>query len=142
MTLNLLDRICFLSYQLESNLHQHNGITERFNCMIQERARAFLFESGFLAIFWGLAFEAARYIYNHTPHYTVEFLTPSKKLFSKIPNFDYIKLFYTQAFVKVKNVAKGRKMDSRSTKMCVAVYTDTGYILYHPIKRSSLLMSW
>lgn len=114
----------------ELNMHEHNGTSECFNCTIKEKVRALLFESDFPATFWGLIFQAACHIYNRTPHSVVDFLTPYEKIFRKIPDLWYLKLFRAQAFVRMENVPTGRKMDSRLTKMYVAGYTDIGYILY------------
>lgn len=140
-TLSVLQEFGIALQCSEPNLHQHNGTAERFNRTIQERARALLFQSGFPATFWGLAFQAACYIYNRTPHYAIDFLTPNEKLFGKIPDLGYLKLFGARAFVKVENVPKGKKMDSRSTKMYVAGYTETGYTLYDPKTKKTIQSS-
>ena len=76
----------------EAYCHEHNGLVERMNRTLQERARALLFESGFPTNLWGMAVHTACYIYNRTPHSGIDFITPFEKLYSKIPDVSNIKM--------------------------------------------------
>ena len=119
----------------EPNQHEHNGTVERFHRTIQARARSMLFESGFPIQFWDYVFEAACYAYNRSPHSSVDLLTPYEKLYGKQPINRYVKLYGSQAEVKIENIPKGNKTAPRSKTMYLLGYTDTGYIFYDPQTR-------
>lgn len=123
--------------QSEPHCHEHNGFIERMNRMIQERARALLFEAGFPASLWGLAFHAATYIYNRTPHSRIDFITPYEMLYSKQPDLSYLKVFGSRAYVLDEQIPNGKKLQSRCNKSYLVGYTNTGYTLFDPTTKKT-----
>ena len=81
---------------------EHNGVAERFNKTIQEKVRAYMFDSGLRKSMWVLAVDAAVHAYNRTPHKTIELRVPLEKFApSENCHFNQIKRFGCTVFVKI-----------------------------------------
>ncbi len=117
---------------VEPYCHQHNGLIERIQETIPQRARALLFESGFPETMWGVAVSAACWIYNRTPHAGLNFRTPFELFVGKKPNLGQIRIFGSRVYVYDENVPLGRKFQSRSTTSYLIGYTSTGYRVFDP----------
>lgn len=111
---------------------QHNGVAERFNRNIQNKVRTLMIDSKLPKYMWDLAVETATYIYNRTPHKTLNYKTPMS-IFSpkKHTHIKYLKRFGCLAYVKVNRNPK-TKFSSRGIMTFLVGYTSSGYLLYHP----------
>ena len=79
---------------------EHNRVAERFNKTIQEKVRAYMFDSGLPKRMWVLAVNAAAHVYNRTSHKTIEFRVPLKKFApSASCHFNQIKRFGCIGFI-------------------------------------------
>lgn len=134
----VLEKYGIVRESSEPYCHEHNGLVERLNRTIQERARALLFEAGFPANKWGLAIHAACYIYNRTPHSSIEFVTPFEMLYGKPPDVSTLKVFGSCAYALDEQVPKGKKFQPRSKKLYVVGYTKTGYTLFDPTTEKTI----
>lgn len=116
----------------EPYCHEHNGLVERSHRTITERARALLYEAGMPANMWGLAVDAACWLYNRTPHSGLGFLTPFEKVYGKQPDLMQIKVFGSRVETLDETRAKGKKFDFRSVSKYLVGYTNTGYRVFDP----------
>jgi transposase InsO family protein len=70
---------------------QLNGLAERLNRTLVERIRCLLISSGLNHTFWVDAMNYSCYVYNRTPHASLEFKTPFEVFyqssFEKMPDF-------------------------------------------------------
>ena len=132
VTEKILEKYDVRTDPAEPYCHQHNGLVERVQQTIPQRARALLFESGMPENMWGFAVETACWLYNRTPHSSLNFKTPYEKFYDKKPDLSSIKLFGSQVHVFQETVPSGRKFAKKS-KICYLVgFTNTGYKVYDP----------
>ena len=110
---------------------KYNEVAERFNRTIQEKVRAYMFDSGLPKSMWELAVDYDVHAYNRTPHKTIEFKIPLEKF---APNarchFNRGKRFGCIGYVKVPK--PNSKFDQRAIKAVLVGYKNTGYVLWHP----------
>ncbi len=111
---------------------QHNAVIERFNRTIEQKTRSLLSDSGFPTSFWGLAIGAAEYIYNRTPHSSLDYEQPIAKWENKVPQINHLAIFGALAYQLTPNKAPGKKFQEVSQLRFIAGYSDTGYILFDP----------
>ena len=116
---------------------EHNEVSERFNRTLQEKIRAYMFDSGLPKTMWQHALDAAVHAYNRTPHKTIEFEIPIKKFapHSK-SHFDQIKRSGSIAYVKVTK--PDTKFDSHAIRAVLVGYDRTSYLLWYPTSRKFL----
>jgi len=69
-----------------------NRLPERINRTIMTKVQAILIKSNAPKYLWGKAILATIYIYNKTPHNTLNFKTPYKIKHNKKPNINNIKI--------------------------------------------------
>ena len=113
---------------------EHNRVAERFNKTIQEKIRAYIFDSGLPKSMWVLAVDTAVHAYNRTPHKTIEFRVPLEKFApSASCHFNQIKRFRCIGFEKIPKL--DFKFGERAIKAVSVAYKTTGYLLWHPSTR-------
>lgn len=111
---------------------QLNGIAERYNQTIQKITRALMFDSRMPANAWDLSLKAAVYIYNLTPHKTLNFQSPLLMLNPKHKvRINQLRRFGCVAFAKIFD-KPNTKFDQLAIKTVLVGYTDTGYLLLNP----------
>lgn len=111
---------------------EQNGVAERFNRTIMEKARCLIFDSNLEKEFWGEAVRVAVYLTNRTETSVL----PEKKLPAEIwynqkQNLDKIKLFGCAAYNLIPKEDRNSKLDSRSEKLIMVGYSDNGYRLWN-----------
>lgn len=113
---------------------EHNGVAERFDRTLQEKVRAYMFDSGLPKSMWELAVDAAVYAYNRSPHKTINYEIPLKKFSPETScYFEQIKRFGCIGYAKVPKPTS--KFDKRVIRGVLVGYTNTGYMLWHPSTR-------
>lgn len=116
----------------EPYCHQHNGLVERVQQTIPQRARALLFESGMSEKMWRFGVDTTCWLYNRTPHSSLEYKTPYEKFYVKKPDLNSIKLFGLQVHVFQEMVPAGQKFMKKSKTCYLVGFTETGYKVYDP----------
>ena len=91
--------------------HEQNGLAERVNRTILEKARCLMFQCGLSTKYWPLAVEAAIYLYNRTWHSAIG-KTPYEARFGRKPHVENIRLFGSIAYVKNN---KPQKLQERAS---------------------------
>ncbi len=116
----------------------HNATIERFNRTIEEKTRALMLESGVPQGYWGLAIGTAEYVYNRTPHSSINWQTPFHRWMGEEPNLRYLSVFGSVAYVLNDNRTSGRKFQEVADLHFLVGYTDTGYLLLDPKTRKTV----
>ena len=85
-----------------------NKLPERINRTIITKVRAMLIESNAPKYLWGEAILATVYIYNRTPHSTLNFKTPYEIKYNEKPNIDNIKIWGLIIYYKIKGPKRSK----------------------------------
>lgn len=87
---------------------QSNGIAERMNRTLLEKARCMLLSSGLPPSFWAEAVATACYIRNRCPTSSLNWEIPYEKLFNKTVNIGYFRTFGAKVHVLDKEPGKDK----------------------------------
>ena len=116
-----------------------NGVSERMNRTLEDKARTMLLESNLDKKFWGEAILTANYLTNRSPtRALMENKTPFEMWFGRKPNLANLVIFGSLAFAHVPK-EKRRKLDPRSSKCVFVGYASNGYRLWNPVSRKIIL---
>lgn len=114
---------------------QQNGVAERLNRTLMERARALLAESGFGKEMWGEATYTATYITNRCPTSAVdEKKTPFELWNGRKPNVSKLRVFGSAAYLHIPKERRA-KLDPKCKKLYHVGYTVNGYRLWDAEKK-------
>ena len=107
---------------------EQNGLIERPNRTLLNKVRALLLEAKMPKYFWGEALEAAIYLYNRTPHSSLNYKSPYEVRYNRSPSLDNIRIFGSIAYY---SRSKPKKLESRTRKAILLGYSDAkNYKLY------------
>ncbi|KMQ91985.1 gag-pol polyprotein [Lasius niger] len=111
---------------------QQNGLAERMNRTIVERARCLLAESELPTTFWAEASSTAVYLINRSPARAIQHRTPEEIWSGEKPKLQHLRVFGCEAMVHVPKECR-RKWDMKSDKCIFLGYLEdgNGYRLYH-----------
>lgn len=113
---------------------QQNGVAERMNRTLLEKARSMVQEAG-LHSMWGEAVLTAAYLCNRSPTSALkEKKTPYEIWYGRKPNIDKMRVFGSVAHTWVPK-EKRNKLDPKSEKNVMVGYTANGYRIWDPRKR-------
>lgn len=110
---------------------EHNGIAERGNQTIVERARAMLLDSGLPRLLWGYAVLYSTWLTNRLPTSALNGKTPYEALYKSKPDLSRAHKFGCRVFVKRE--AKPNKLGERGhegTWIGPSSETDDGHRIY------------
>nr|GEW42722.1 retrovirus-related Pol polyprotein from transposon TNT 1-94 [Tanacetum cinerariifolium] len=112
---------------------QQNGVAERMNRTLLERARAMLATASLGKSFWAEAVNTACYVINHSPSTAIELKTPIEMWTGKPVNYSDLHIFRSPVYV-MYNSQKTTKLDPKSRKCLFLGYADgiKGYRLWDP----------
>lgn len=114
---------------------QQNGVAERLNRTLAEKARCMLIDANLSVKFWAEAINTAAYIINRIPcRSTAENKTP-EELWSGIrPRISHLKVFGCQVMVHIPK-QKRKKFDAKSNECIMVGYSDTSkaYRVFDPV---------
>ena len=112
---------------------EQNGMSERINRTLVERARCLLFDAGLDKKFWAEATNTAVYLRNRSIASGLDGKTPYE-LWTKLkPNLSHIRIFGSEVMVHVPK-EKRLKWDTKSRKHILVGYAENvkGYRVYDP----------
>lgn len=114
---------------------EQNGLAERMNRTLVERAKSALIAAGLPKIFWAEAVSTVAYLINRSPT-RGHGKTPEEIWTGVKPDLSHLKVFGCKAMMHVPKRFR-RKFDSKSTEMIFVGYCENtkGYRLIHPVTR-------
>lgn len=112
---------------------EQNGVAERLNRTIVEKARSMLQDSNLSERYWGEAVSTATYLKNRSPTMAVPNMTPEEAWTGKKPDLGHLKVFGCKALALLPP-QKRRKWDSKSKEYIFMGYPENvkGYRLLNP----------
>ena len=115
---------------------QQNGVAERMNRTLMEKARSMLSGTGLGQEFWAEGVEIACYLVNRSPSSVLEDKTPHEVWTGKKPSLSHLRVFGCDAYVHVPK-EKRTKLDNKSERCIFIGYKDglKGYKLWNPETR-------
>lgn len=108
---------------------QSNGVAERMNRNIYNRARTLLLETGLPKTLWGEAVKCAVYQINRCPSFAIDYYTPAEKMFGHT-DLKRLRIFGSKAWVHI--LPKQDKLLQRAKEMRFIGYSPNGYRLWNP----------
>ncbi|KAJ0169236.1 hypothetical protein K1T71_015266 [Dendrolimus kikuchii] len=115
---------------------QQNGLAERMNRTLVEKAMCMLINANLQKNMWAEATMTAAYITNRTPTRALDYATPEEKWSGKKPDISHMRVFGSEVMMHIPK-EKLRKWDSKSRKMIFLGYCENtkGYRLFDPISK-------
>nr|CAD1829287.1 unnamed protein product [Ananas comosus var. bracteatus] len=101
---------------------QQNGVAERMNCTLMERARSMLSNAGLEHELWAEAVSMACYLVNRSPSMSINGKTPEEVWFGTPCDYSNLKIFGCHAYALVPSCQR-TKLDPRSRKCIFVGYT-------------------
>ncbi len=114
---------------------EQNGMSERMNRTIVEKARCLLFDGNLSKIFWAEAVNTAVYLRNRSVVTGLD-KTPVEMWSNKKPDVGHIRIFGSEVMVHIPK-EKRCKWDKKAIKMTLVGFSENikGYRLYDPVKK-------
>ena len=116
---------------------QQNGVAERMNRTLAERARCMRLNAGLPKVFWAETVNAASFIINRSPSSAIDFKIPKEVWLGRLVDYSSLKIFGCLAYVHMQS-EEYSKLDSKSRK-CIFLGFEKGvkgYSLWDPISRN------
>ncbi|KAI5056154.1 hypothetical protein GOP47_0029675, partial [Adiantum capillus-veneris] len=112
---------------------QQNGISERMNSTIMERARSMRLHASLLLELWAEAVSTSVYLINRSPSTALDGGVPEEAWTDKPVNYAFLKVFGWEAFMHIDRSLRS-KLDTKSKKCFFIGYGegDFGYRLWNP----------
>src|SRR5690606_23480010 len=98
---------------------QQNGVAERMNRILIEKARSMLHDAKLPLYCWAEAVNTACYVKNRCPTRAVQDSTPYELWTGKTPDLSHLRIFGSIAYMHIPK-EKRRKLDAKSKK-CIFV---------------------
>ncbi|GJX61084.1 retrovirus-related pol polyprotein from transposon TNT 1-94, partial [Tanacetum coccineum] len=120
---------------------QQNGVAERMNRTLNERAKSMRLHAGLPKMFWEDSVTTAAYLINRGPSVPLGFRIPEEEWQGKEVSLAHLRVFGCDSYVKVKDVARD-KLDAKSVKCTFIGYgsDEMGYRFWdsksHKVVRS------
>lgn len=105
---------------------QENGVAERMNRTLNERARSMRLHAGLPKTFWADAVNTAAYLINRGPSVPLDFKIPEEAWSGKKVNLSFLKVFGCLSYVHIDDSARS-KLDPKSKKCFFIGYGDAEF---------------
>lgn len=114
---------------------EQNGVCERGNRTVVEKARCLLFDAQLEKKFWAEAANTAVYLKNRSPTSSLENKTPYEAWYKKKPDLKHIRLFGSRVMAHIPKERR-LKWDKKAEEFILVGFSETvkGYRLYDPRK--------
>ncbi|KAG6543704.1 hypothetical protein Mapa_014888 [Marchantia paleacea] len=118
---------------LEYNNKEFNGVAERLNRTLQEKALSMLQHAQLEMQFWGAAIKVANYLRNRSPTAALNNMTPEEAWSGKKPDLTMLRVFGCPAYAHIPKEQR-IKLGLKSKKLIFIGYEEglKGYLLYNP----------
>lgn len=119
---------------------QQNGVAERLNRSLMERARSMLSNAGLEQKFWTDAVAIACYLLNHSPTLALVDKMPMEAWSGKKPSLRNLCVFGCEAYAHVPDVRRS-KLGNKVVK-CIFIGYDIGvkgYKLWNPLTEKGVV---
>lgn len=118
---------------------QQNGVAERMNRTIIERARAMLNESGINRAMWSEAVQAAVHVINRSPTNALTVSkTPYEMFYERKPDVSRLRVFGSKVYYHIPK-EKRSKLDAKSRVCYLIGYGCNGYRVWDPNQRKVIV---
>lgn len=116
---------------------EQNGMVERMNRTLIEKARCLLFDANLSKAFWAEAVNTAVYLRNRSVVSGLVFKTPYELWTNTKPDVSHLRIFGSEVMVHIPQ-EKRRKWDKKSNKMLLLGFCENvkGYRVYDPSTRN------
>lgn len=114
---------------------QQNGVSERLNRTIMEKARAMIADSSLEKNLWNEAVNAAVYLINRSPTSALKEQTPYEKWYGHKPDLSTLRVWGSTAYSFVPK-EKRNKLSDRSYSCFFIGYSRNGYRLWDKNKKT------
>lgn len=114
-----------------------NGIIERINRTIINKIRCLLAHANLPKYLWGEACITATYLYNRTPHSSLDFKTPFEMKYGEKPNISNLKTFGSMTFFKNKG-NHIKKLDDKALRGILVGFNENLCKIFNPSTRKCL----
>ena len=103
---------------------EQNGVAERLNRTLLEKARCMLIDAGLPKIFWAEAVNTANYIKNRSPTAALKDKTPYEIWRGRVPCLSHLRVFGCTAMIHVPK-QKRLKLDPKARECIFIGYSET-----------------
>lgn len=112
---------------------QQNGVAERMNRSIVEKARTLLIDAGLGKEYWAEAVATAAYLLNRSPTRRLWNMTPYEAFKGEKPDLSHLRMFGCEAMAQIPKELR-KKWDPKSQKLLMMGYSETkkAYRLINP----------
>lgn len=118
---------------------QQNGVAERFNRTVVEKARALMIEAGIPKSLWGDAVYTSTYLINRSPTKALMCnKTPAEMWSNEKPDLTKLRVFGCSVYAWIPN-QKRKKLDAKSNNYVMVGYCPNGYRLWDKKNRTVIL---
>jgi hypothetical protein len=118
---------------------QQNGVAERMNITLMEKARSMLSGVRLGQELWAEAVSTACYLVNRSPSSALDDTTPHEVWSGKKPSLQHLRVFGFDAYVHVPKETRS-KLDNKAEKCIFVGYKDgvKGYKLWNPETKKTI----
>lgn len=119
--------------------YKKNGVAERMNIMLMEKARSMLSGAGLRHEFWVEVVDTACYLVNRSSTSALIDKTPHEVWYGNKPSLAHLRVFGCDSFVHVPE-EKRSKLDNKAEKCIFIGYKDgvKGYKLWNLVTRKTV----
>ena len=112
---------------------EQNGVSERLNKTLVEKARTMLIDAELSKDLWAEAVNTANYLKNRSPTKAVRNMTPEEAWSGTKPDLSHLRIFGCKALVHVPKTLR-KKFDAKAEEQIFVGYAEQskGYRLIHP----------